>query len=90
MGHFAKFCPRRKKKNDVYPTRVHLSTADEIMDGKLVMDGTFLVNDHPALVLFDSGSSHSFMSTTFGHRFNQSSVEVGHKYRISSVGKRSQ
>jgi hypothetical protein len=43
-------------------------------------------NDYPAVVLFDSGSSHYFMSTTFAHRFNQSSVEVGHKYRISSAG----
>jgi hypothetical protein len=50
------------------------------------MADTFLVNDHPAVVLFDSRSSHSFMSTTFAHRFNQSSVEVGHKYRISSDG----
>jgi hypothetical protein len=50
------------------------------------MAGTFLMNDHPAVVLFDSGSSHYFMSTTFSHRFNQSLVEVGHKYRISSAG----
>jgi hypothetical protein len=32
MGHFAKFCPCPKKKNDVYPARVHLTTADEITD----------------------------------------------------------
>jgi hypothetical protein len=83
MGHFAKFCPRPKKKNDVYPARVHLNTAYEIADGELVMAGTFLVNDHPAVVLFDSGSSHSLMSTAFAHRFDHSSVEVGHKYRIS-------
>jgi hypothetical protein len=50
------------------------------------MAGTFLVKDHLAVILFDFGSSHSFMSTTFAHRFNQSSVEVGHKYRISSTG----
>jgi hypothetical protein len=80
MGHFAKFCPRPKKKNDVYPARVHLTTVDEITDEELVMASTFLVNDHTAVVLFDSGSSHSFMSTAFAHRFNQSSVEVGHKY----------
>ena len=50
------------------------------------MADTFLVNDHPAVVLFDSRSSHSFMSTAFAHHFNQSSIEVGHKYRISSDG----
>jgi hypothetical protein len=59
---------------------------DEITDGEIMMVGTFLVNDHSVVVLFDSRSSHSFMSTTFAHRFNQSSVEVGHKYRISLAG----
>jgi hypothetical protein len=38
------------------------------------MAGTFLVNNHPAVVLFHSRSSHSFMSTDFAHQFNQSSV----------------
>jgi hypothetical protein len=86
MGHFAKSCPCPKKKNDVYPSRVHLTTVDENTNIELVMAGTFLVNDHPAIVLFDFGSSHSFMSTAFAHRFNQSSVEVGNKYQISSAG----
>jgi hypothetical protein len=31
------------------------------------MAGTFLVNNHPAVVLFDSRSSYSFMSTAFAH-----------------------
>jgi hypothetical protein len=86
LGHFAKSCPRPKKKNNVYPARVHLTTTDEIADGELVTTDTFFVNDHPLVVLFDSGSSHSFMSTAFAHRFNQSSEKVGHKYQISSVG----
>jgi hypothetical protein len=34
MGHFPKFCPRPKKKYDVYPARVHLTTTDEITDGE--------------------------------------------------------
>jgi hypothetical protein len=70
MGHFAKFCPRTKKKNDVYPARVHLTIANEIIDGDHVMASTFLMNDKPKVVLFDSRSSHSFMSTAFAHRFN--------------------
>jgi hypothetical protein len=59
---------------------VHLTTADEVANGELVMAGTFLMNNHPIVVLFDSRSSHSFMSTAFAHQFNKSSVEVGHKY----------
>jgi hypothetical protein len=83
MGHSAKFFPCPKKKNDGYPTRVHLTTMDEVTDGELVMASTFLVNNHPIVVLFDSGSSHSFMSTAFAHHFKHLLVEVGHKYRIS-------
>jgi hypothetical protein len=32
MGHFTKSCPRPNKKNNVYPTRVHLTNVDEIID----------------------------------------------------------
>ena len=86
MGHFAKYCPRPKRKTNVYPARAHHTTASEVIEGGPIMAGTFSVNDHPAVVLFDSGSSHSFMSDAFAHRYNQPSVECGHKYRISSAG----
>jgi hypothetical protein len=38
----------------------------------VVTAGKFLVNDHPAVVLFDSGASHSFVSSTFAseHKLN--------------------
>jgi hypothetical protein len=72
MRHFAKFFPRPKKKNDVYPARVHPTTADEAADGEPVMASMFLMYHHPVVVLFDYKSSHSFMSTAFAHWFNQS------------------
>jgi hypothetical protein len=31
-------------------------------DGEPVMMGTFLVANHPAIILFDSGASHTFIS----------------------------
>jgi hypothetical protein len=31
----------------------------------------FLINQHLAVVLFDSGASHSFMSPTFASKYNQ-------------------
>jgi hypothetical protein len=33
--------------------------------GEPVMMGTFLVANHPALILFDSGASHTFISKKF-------------------------
>ena len=34
------------------------------------MAGMFTIDSHPALVLFDSGASHSFMSMGFVERHN--------------------
>ena len=43
----------------------------EIPSGEVVTAGKFLVNHHPAVVLFDSGASHSFMSPAFASKYNQ-------------------
>jgi len=51
-----------------------------------VTTGTCLVNDHLAVVLFDSGSSHSFMSKAFAQKYNQEISELNTGYRISSAG----
>jgi hypothetical protein len=36
----------------------------------VITAGKFLVNDHPVVVLFDSGASHSFVSSTFATERN--------------------
>ena len=47
----------------------------------------FLVNKHPAIVLFDSRASHSFMSQTFASKHHQEIIEVDKGgYSISSSG----
>jgi hypothetical protein len=47
---------------------VHYTTIEEIPTGEVVMAGMFLVNQHPAVVLLDSGASHSFMSQAFASK----------------------
>jgi hypothetical protein len=65
-GHFSKFCPYPpKKKQQTYNARVHSTTVDEIPEGEPITAGKFTVNENPAVVLFDSGSSYSFMSQAF-------------------------
>jgi predicted aspartyl protease len=51
-----------------------------------VTAGMFLVNQHPAVVLFDSGSSHSFISQAFARKHNQEISDLNYGYRISSAG----
>jgi hypothetical protein len=49
-----------KKTGRIYYTQV--ATTPE---GEPVMMGTFLVANHPAVILFDSGASHTFISMKF-------------------------
>ena len=41
---------------------------EEIPTGEVVTTGMFLVNQHPTIVMFDFGASHSFMSQAFASK----------------------
>ena len=69
------------------PGYMHYIAMEEIPIGEVVTTGMFLVNKHPAIVLFDSGASHSFMSQSFASRHDQKVIEVSKGgYSISSAG----
>jgi hypothetical protein len=59
---------------------------DEIPEGEPVTAGKFLVNQHHAVILFDSGSSHSFMSQAFAQKYEQLCTNWSYGYHISSAG----
>ena len=63
----------------------HTNIAD-IPSGEVVMASKFLVDQHPAVVLFDSGASHSFISPVFASKFMQKTytVEGGSYCRATS------
>jgi hypothetical protein len=46
---------------------VNYTTVDGIPTGE-VLAGTFFLNEHPIIILFDSGASHDFMSFTCGKK----------------------
>ena len=47
----------------------------------------FLVNQHPAVVLFDSRASHSFMSQAFTSKHGQHVIDLNSgKFCISAAG----
>jgi hypothetical protein len=86
-GHFSKFYPYPfRKKQQTYTARVHHTTMDEIPEGEPVTASKFHVNQNPTVVLFDSGSSHSFMSQTFARKHEQLCTDLSYGYHISSVG----
>jgi hypothetical protein len=79
VGHYAKNCPRnqqrqmpvpsqdkgRKQKVQVRQGKLNFTTLEELPEGASIMTGTFSVFNQPALILFDSGASHSFISQKF-------------------------
>jgi hypothetical protein len=86
FGHFAKFCPFPKKQQKQYQARVHHTTIDDIPEGEPMTAGMFSINNHPVVLLFDSSSSHSFISQAFTRKYKQKIVELECVYRISSAG----
>jgi len=67
----------------MYQGRVHYTTVEEIPEGEPMTVGMFPMNQHPAVVLFDYGSSHSFMSQAFAQKHSQRIDELGYSYCIS-------
>jgi hypothetical protein len=70
-----------KKTGRIYYTEVATTP-----DGEPVMMGTFLVANHPALILFDSGALHTFISKKFVEQHCISYHESKEGFRIHSPG----
>jgi hypothetical protein len=76
---YAKNCPRnqqrkgqnsnqnqgKRQKVQVRQGRLNFTTMADIPEGAPVLTGIFSVLNYPAIILFDSGASHSFISTKF-------------------------
>jgi hypothetical protein len=60
------------------------NTVDEIPMEQEVLSGTFFLSEHPTIILFDSGASHDFMSSTCAKRAKLSLVASGAPYVIST------
>jgi hypothetical protein len=57
-----------------------------IPTGEIITVGVFLVNQHPAILLFDSGASHSFISSTIAAKHGMKVVTLGNGgYNISAT-----
>nr|GEV09922.1 uncharacterized mitochondrial protein AtMg00810-like [Tanacetum cinerariifolium] len=69
-GHIKKNCPKLKNhgngsENGVAQGRVYALGGRDASPNSKVITGTFLLNNHYAKILFDSGADRSFVSTTF-------------------------
>src|SRR5438105_2399789 len=78
----------QKKKGTIQTGRVNFAEISEVPVGAPVMAGTFFVNGHPTVILFDSGASHSFISALCAVRNNLECECTEHEYFIQSPGGR--
>jgi hypothetical protein len=95
QGHYANVCPRKAQSGQqgclAQPKapsqgRVNSMTAESVAEAPNVVIGTFMVNTHPATVLFDTGATHSFITRSFveHHGIHTSTLKRG--MLVSSPG----
>jgi hypothetical protein len=97
-GHFAWQCPTRsttpRAGNQVKPQgqqnfmhgRVNHMTSEEAQQAPEVVLGMFLASSHPATILFNSGASHSFISSSFVVKHSLPIATMKHTMLVSSPG----
>jgi predicted aspartyl protease len=61
---------------------------DGIPTGEEVLAGTFFLNERHIFILFDSGASHNFMSSTCAKKAKLTLMASGASYVISTPGGR--
>jgi hypothetical protein len=64
------------------------TTLEEITTAEEVLVGTFILNERPIIIVFNSGASHNFMSSTCAEKAKLSLVATGAPYVISTPGGR--
>jgi hypothetical protein len=64
--------------------RVNHMTSDEAPQAQDIVLGMFLTSSHPATILFDSGASHSFTSSSFVMKHNLPIATMKHTMLVSS------
>nr|GEX10994.1 uncharacterized protein [Tanacetum cinerariifolium] len=89
--HFKNNCPRLGNKNqgsqnqagngNAMARAYRLGTAGGNPNANVVM-GTFLLNNHCALILFDTGADKSFVSTAFSYLININPSTLDYSYDV--------
>jgi hypothetical protein len=71
-------------KNIKKTGRIYYTQVSTTLEGEPVMMGTFLVANHPAVILFDSGASHTFISKKFVEKYCIPCIESREGFIIHS------
>jgi hypothetical protein len=100
-GHFTKECstPRqidapRLQGHSSHPGkaiatktgRVNYTTMKDVPEGGHVLTGTFSLNGHPFIILFDSGATHEFISKAYIQKHKLAVKSLSTPYMIRTLG----
>jgi hypothetical protein len=66
--------------------RVNYTIMEDIPEGEQVLAGTFCLNEHPVIILFDSGASHDFISKACTQKHQLTIEYMLTPYMISTSG----
>ncbi|GKA79022.1 reverse transcriptase domain-containing protein [Tanacetum coccineum] len=94
-GHYRKDCPKVKNQNRGNKARVpdargkaYVLGGGDANPGSNIVTGTFLLNDHHAYMLFDSGADRSFVSNTFSALLDITPSALDVSYAVELADKR--
>ncbi|GKC89787.1 reverse transcriptase domain-containing protein, partial [Tanacetum coccineum] len=90
QGHFKRECPKLKNNNNRgnsagnvnAPVKVYAVGHARTNPNSNVMTGTFLLNNHYAYILFDTGADRSFVSTAFSPQIDITPTALDHYYDV--------
>ena len=98
-GHYATNCPEKvngngngngsvKKPNPFVKATVNHVSVEEAYEAPDSVIGKFMLNSISAIVLFDTGASHSFISRVFVDRNKIPSESIRTPVKVSSPGEK--
>nr|GEX54525.1 hypothetical protein [Tanacetum cinerariifolium] len=95
QGHYRKDCPKVKNRNRGNKARVpdvrgkaYILGGGDANPSFNTVTGTFLLNDHHAYMLFDSGANKSFASNTFSTLLDITPSALDVSYVVELAGRR--
>nr|GEV54213.1 putative reverse transcriptase domain-containing protein [Tanacetum cinerariifolium] len=82
-GHTRNYCPNKNNpQGEEARGRAYVIKEADKNQGSNVVMGMFLLNNHYATILFDSGSNKSFMNTSFSHLIDIDPVKLDTSYEV--------
>ncbi|GKD71016.1 putative reverse transcriptase domain-containing protein [Tanacetum coccineum] len=95
QGHFKRECPKLKNnsrsnqgRNGNAPAKVYMVGNARTNPNSNVITGMFLLNNHYASILFDTGANRSFVSTAFSSQIDITLTTLDHYYDVELADER--